>query len=374
MDPPRRRERREAGGDMQVEGAIPPQLQHAWARRLVWHYDFYNDFSLQGARRRPLIITGAPTEQPGRGAGARRAITISFHHILADTWESVLETLRHEMAHQFVEDVLFCPGAEPHGEAFARACRALRVEPRATAPSGAPRDAERAAMLQRVRELLAMAGSPNEHEAATAMRLANKYLLKYNLSLAEASGDGGGAGEPRFSVRHLGKPSARINEYEYTLGAILKDHFFVEPVWIFSYAPRTDRPGRILQIAGTPENLEMAEYVYRYIMSIAEPLWRAHRRQAGGGTRARYLAGLLSGFQEKLESQKVQLREEHGLVWKGDPLLRQYYRYMNPRTEKRGFSGVLRGDDFHAGHRDGKEITLRRGIGGEASSRGRLLE
>ena len=44
--------------------------------------------------------------------------------------------------------------------------------------------------LGRIKELLALAGSPNEHEAATAMRLAQKYLLKYNLEFGDlAAGD-----------------------------------------------------------------------------------------------------------------------------------------------------------------------------------------
>jgi hypothetical protein len=213
-----------------------------------------------------------------------------------------------------------------------------------------------------------MAGSPNEHEAATAMRLANKYLLKYNLSLNE------GSYNPSYSVRHLGNSSPRIQEYEYTLARILQDHFFVQVVWVFSYDPLADKPGRVLQVAGTSENLEMAEYVYRYITGLIEPLWKTHRTRAQGGTRLRYLAGLLRGFEEKLESQKVQLREEHGLVWKGDPLLKEFYRYMSPRLERRGSSGVRRGDDYAAGLRDGKEITLRRGVGGATERRGRLLE
>jgi hypothetical protein len=225
-------------------------------------------------------------------------------------------------------------------------------------------------MLGRIRELLAMAGSPNEHEAATAMRLANKYLLKYNLHPADARC------QPTFAVRHLGRCTGRIQEYEYILADILRDHFFVQTVWIFSYDPVGNRPGRILQIAGTPENLEIAEYVHRYVMGLTEHLWEAHRasERAGGGTRLQYLAGLLRGFEEKLEGQKTQLREEHGLIWKGDPLLDEFFRHMNPRLVRMGGSGVTRTSDFAAGLRDGKAITIRRGVGGGSASRGRLLD
>ena len=97
-------------------------------------------------------------------------------------------------------------------------------------------------------------------------------------------------------------------------------------------------------------------------------------RSAGPGSALQYLAGLLQGFDQKLESQKVQLREEHGLIWLGDPLLKEYFRHVHPHLRKTSSSGVHRGADFVAGLRDGKEITIRRGIGGESVSRGRLLE
>jgi hypothetical protein len=351
----------------------PPWLQDAWIRRLRWHYDFYNYYYADHKLRPPVFLIDGSRERLGLWNGLHRTISISEHHVLSHPWESVLDTLRHEMAHQYVEEVLRLPGASPHGEPFARACKLFRVEPRATA-SGLPllKDSalsvEREKMLERVRELLAMAGSPNEHEAATAMRLANKYLLKYNLSLSEAKE------KTSFGVRTLGRCTSRIQEYEHTLARILQDHFFVEAVWVFSYDSLADRPGRILEVSGTPENLEMAEYVHRYILNVAEPLWREHRRRVGGGSRLQYLAGLIRGFEEKLESQKVQLREEHGLVWLGDPLLDQFHRYMHPRLRKMGSSGVHRGSGFAAGLRDGKEITLRRGVGGSSLNRGRLIE
>lgn len=352
---------------------IPPRLQDSWIHRLRWHYDFYSFYYAGNRLRPPVFLIDVSRERLGQWNGLHRTISISLHHVLSHPWESVLDTLRHEMAHQYVEEVLRLPGAPPHGEPFSRACRIFRVEPRATASGlplgkGSALSAERAKMLERVRQLLAMAGSPNEHEAATAMRLANKYLLKYNLDLSEEKE------ATTFGVRHLGRCTARIQEYEHALARILQDHFFVQAVWVFSYDPLADRPGRILQVAGTPENLEMAEYVHRYILNVAEPLWREQRRKAGRGSRLQYLAGLIRGFEEKLESGKVQLREEHGLVWRGDPLLDEFHRYMHPRLRKMGSSGVRRGSGFAAGMRDGRSITLRRGVGGGAIDRGRLIE
>ncbi|MBI4602724.1 MAG: DUF2786 domain-containing protein [Planctomycetes bacterium] len=355
------------------DAAANPFLQSAWIRRLRWHYDSYN-YDYAGKRLKPPILRiGDSRDRLGEWDARTRAITISAHHILSHPWDTVLDTLRHEMAHQYVEEVLGLPGAPPHGEPFQRACRILRAEPSpAAAPGSLGRldesSEERDKILSRVKELLALAGSPNEHEAANAMRMANKYLLKYNLDLAELER------ERRFGTRRLGSSSARIQEYEYTLGHILQDHFFVMVIWTNSYDPLRNMPGRVLEISGTPENLDVAEYVYRYVMDLREPLWREHcRSREARGTRIQYLAGLLRGLQQKLDAQRKELKEDLGLVWLGDPALKEHYRYLYPRVSSIGLSGVRRSDGFHAGVSDGREITIHRGVEGAAVNRGTLL-
>jgi hypothetical protein len=351
---------------------VPPALEEAWIRRLHWYFSLYNENYLAGKLRRPLFRIGRAASKLGEWCPRNRSITISQQHILAHPWESVLDTLRHEMAHQYLDEVLEIEGASPHGEAFRRACRLLRCEPTARGSDPGKLEespAERDKILGRVKELLALASSPNEHEAASAMRMANKYLLKYNLELSELEG------ARRYATRHLGVCSARVQEYEYTLGAILQDHFFVQVIWTFSYDPLHDTRGRILQISGTPENLEIAEYVYNYVMRLAEPLWREYRRarREGGCTKLQYLAGLVRGFQNKLDRQKEDLKEEQGLIWLGDPGLDEYYRYLNPRVRTSYSSGVRRNQGYSDGFADGGKINVRRGLKGSASSRGRLL-
>jgi hypothetical protein len=328
---------------------------------------------------RPAFRLSDSRDKLGEWNGATRTLTIGLHHILSHSWEAVLETLRHEMAHQYVHEVLGLPGAPPHGEAFAEACRVLRCDARACAdPRGLERledsGAEQDKILQRIRELLALAGSPNEHEAANAMRMAQRYLLKYNLDLAELDR------ERDYGVRHLGKCSRRTQEYEYTLATILECHFFVLPLWTFSYDPLRDRAGRILQICGTQQNLAVAEYVYDYVLRVAESLWEARRRELGKtrtpgkrGTKLQYLAGLLRGLKDKLDAEKQSLQEERGLVWAGDTKLAQFQRHLNPRVEAVSSFGVARNNQFHAGIRDGRKITIRRGVGGSSARRGRLL-
>ncbi|MCI0652105.1 MAG: SprT-like domain-containing protein [Planctomycetes bacterium] len=353
---------------------VPPNLQRAWIRRLSWHFDLYNQIYAGCRLRAPIFLIGRSAERLGQWNGRDRTITIAESHILEHSWESVLETVRHEMAHQYVEEILLSPNAPPHGEAFQRACRILRVDPASAAAPGTLQSlsgsaSERDKMLTRIKELLAMAGSPNEHEAATAMRLVHKFLLKYNLDLAELDS------QRDFAIRHLGTCSARIQHYEYALANILNKHYFVETVWTFSYDALRNRPGRILEIAGTPENLEIAEYVHHYVMNLTERLWKAYRRANPGSrsTRKQYLAGLMEGFAAKLDSQSTELSEKNGLIWRGDPLLEEYHRYRYPHLVRLRGAGVARSDGYDAGLRDGREITIHRGVSGNSADRGRRI-
>lgn len=349
-------------------------LHSAWVRQLRTHFHDFNEEYLGGVLRLPLFLISRATDRLGHWSGQNRSISISEHHILSHPWEEVLDTLRHEMAHQYVEEVLFLPHAPPHGEPFLRACRLLRCDPSPAArvdrfgPLDGSTD-ERDRILVRIKELLALAGSPNEHEAANAMRMAQRFLLKYNLDLSEVDG------KSNYTVRHLGTSAPRIQEYQYCLSSILQEHFFVLPIWVPSYDPRRDREGRVLQICGTPENLEMASYVHDYVLHTAESLWNEKRRSRSGlqGTKLQYLAGLLRGFQDKLRRQKEELQSEHGLIWTGDSELYRYYRELHPRVRSVSTSGVSRSAEYRAGVEDGRQITIRRGVGGPATNRGRAI-
>ena len=156
---------------------LPEALERAWLRRLAWHFDHVSYQYLACALQRPVFLLGDSKKKLGSWDGNRRVLMISRHHILSHDWESVVDTLRHEMAHQYVQERLGLGAAAPHGREFRDACDLLRCDPAAKADTAALGKLEDSAVekdrrLGRIKELLALAGSPNEHEAATAMRLA----------------------------------------------------------------------------------------------------------------------------------------------------------------------------------------------------------
>ena len=345
---------------------FPEALERAWLKRLAWHFDHVNYQYLGCALKRPLFILGDSKKKLGSWDGNRRTLMISRQHILSHDWETVVDTLRHEMAHQYVQEHLGLGAAAPHGREFRDACELLRCDPAAQADGTAmgkleDSPAEKDRKLGRIKELLALAGSPNEHEAATAMRLAQKYLLKYNLDFDDLPG------ERSYDFLYLGDCASRVQEYQYVLSNILQEYFFVLAIWTYSYDPRRDKPGKRLQICGTRQNLEIASYVYDYVMGAAGPLWEAHKaatstKKKRRGTRLQYLAGLLQGLKQKLERQKDTLEREQGLIWVGDTRLGEYYRHQNPRIRSVAGSGVTRSRGYADGMRDGRKLNIRRGV------------
>ena len=173
-----------------------------FARELGKWWDYYNSLYLRGALR-PPVLRVAETAPLGAFARETRTLTISAAHLANDPWLGVMETLRHEMAHQYADEVLGAAGEPPHGPKFRAACQLLRVSPRACGEGhevthDTARSAGRSAVLDKVHKLLSLSSSPNEHEAELALRKARELLLRHNISAAEL------AGTRTFGVRRLG--------------------------------------------------------------------------------------------------------------------------------------------------------------------------
>lgn len=354
----------------EVVAKLTLELERALLRELAATYDDINASHFRRALKAPTLELSDAEERLGRYDGEHRVIEISRKLVLEKPWGVVVEVLKHEMAHQFVREVLGCTDEAPHGPTFRKTCERLGID---SAPSGmpeaSPHSDEETRILDRVIKLLALAESPNVHEAQAAASAAQRLMLKHNLDVAEARAKRG------FSYRHLGKPTGRIIEAERWIANILRAHFFVETIWVPVYRPLEGKPGRVLEICGTPANLELASYVYEFLFQAAERLWASHKKANGiRGDRDRrtYLAGVMLGFHEKLRREKKK-NEEAGLVWIGDPELGRYYRKRHPSIRHTRHEGSARNEAHAQGREAGRNLVLHRGISAAASSSGRLL-
>jgi len=311
-----------------------------------------------------VLRLSSTRERLGQWNGELRSLELSRALVLERPWVEVLEVLKHEVAHQFVDECL-AVDETAHGPTFQRVCERLGIDARASGRAAAPLPADDPASrtVERIRKLLALAQSPNQHEAEVAAMAARKLMLKLNIEVEQAAHPHA-AERRRYGFRHLGRPSGRILEHDRRLASILAEYFFVQSLWIPVYRPLEGKNGSVLEICGTEANLLMAEHVHAFLSATAMRLWTEYARSTGRSSnrdRQAFLAGVMRGFETKLEAQSKQFQEQ-GLVWVPNAELDGYLRRRYPRIQTVRRGGARRNEAYSEGHRAGQEIVLSRPV------------
>ena len=348
-----------------LERALLQQLGETWAE--------INQNHFARRLRRPVFALSDVERRLGAWDGRARTLSLSRSLVLERSWMVVREVLKHEMAHQFVDEVLGVHDQTAHGPAFEALCRQHGIDASATGvpdvAAGGEEDRPGSAILRRIARLLALADSPNAHEAEAAMREAQRLMLKHNIDASAATAREG------FTFRQVGQPSGRVSAAEHVLAGLLARHFFVEAIWVPSYLARQGKSGRVLELCGTPSNLDVAVYVHGFLIATAERLWRQHKAQRGvtdNRERRRYLLGVMMGFDDKLVASAADNKRE-GLIWVGDPALDAYLARRYPRRTGGTGIGIHATETYQQGRQAGRNIVLSKPIPTTSESRGRLL-
>jgi hypothetical protein len=354
---------------METTERLSAELEAASVRALRATWDDLNHTYFNGLLRAPVIGLVDVQSQLGRWVRGTRQIELARRALTSLGWGQLVEVLKHEMAHQYVDEVLGVRDETAHGPAFQRVCEARGIDARASGdPAHAPTP-EHAQVLERIAKLLALAESPNEHEAQAAMNAAQRLMLKHNLDAGRAKAVRG------FVFRHLGQPTGRTDEASTLIAVILKDFFFVETITVPVWRPREAARGSVLEVCGAPENVAMAEYVFSFLNHTADALWALHKRRSGirgDRDRRQFRAGVMLGFWEKLKGERKS-NEANGLVWVGDPALAEYLRARYPRIRSVSRGGGQRGEAHAQGRAQGRELVLRKGVDGGSGDRGLRL-
>jgi len=237
----------------------------------------------------------------GYWSAGRGLISLSRQLVTNHPWDAVCEVLVHEIAHQ-LSDCL-APGDLPHGPAFHKACGLLGANPRASGtfalldqrirqPSCSPADS----VLAKIRKLLSLAQSPNDFEAHAAMAKAHHLMAKYQVKrICQADPT------PCESI-FAGKPALRIGREGYALARLICDFYFVQGIWVPAYMADRDRMGKVLEISGRPDNLQMAAYAHDFVSRYIAGQWAAYTtaHPARGRRRTDFAVGIIEGFRTKI--------------------------------------------------------------------------
>lgn len=349
----------------------PPELTTALAamalRAMARDYDQINYDLFGNALRRPALRLADADGQLGLWEPDPPTIAISRQLLSDRPWGVVLEVLKHEMAHQFVCEVLRKSEA-PHGPIFKQVCHDRGID---SAAAGAIRseNAADSSLMHKITRLLALAESGNKHEAEAAMSAAQRLMLKHNLSPRETHAR-------NFRYAHLGKPSGKVAESQRVLASILSEYFFVEVLWIDVWRVLEGKSGYVLEVCGEHQNVDLAEYVFSFLNQSAERLWSEHKDSngiRGDKDRRTFAAGVMTGFYRKLQAEQRK-NQAAGLIWLGDPELAGYFKRRYPRTRSMSY-GTSSGSAAHAeGQKAGAALVLHKGVkGGPGTGKPPLL-
>lgn len=373
---------------------IPTEQEAAFRR--AWAHELHREHESTCWRYRislskPMIEISNSSAQWGSWDPGSRTIRISDFLIRKHSWDTTLNVFKHEMAHQIVTDLF--GSNEAHGPLFEKACLMIGVPaPFRKAGGDEPRSVEQAAecgiepenirMLEKVRKLLSLAGSGNEHEALLAMQKATELIEKYNIDRFERSKSSD------FIYIIINHRKKRTETYQRRICLILQKHFFVDVVFSSLYDPFDRETYRTIELLGAAQNVRIAEYVYHFLMSRMEILWKTYKCKtlAPGRDKRSYRLGLLKGFGEKLDLQAEQRRggrkpgcaihwTPYALIPSEGRALREFVKERFPRlTRSRGACVRIDRITYQAGIDDGRLLTLHRGIHRKEGYQKKLLE
>ena len=290
----------------------------------------------------------------------RRCIRFSRAFVEGHAWPVITEVLKHEMAHQYVSDVLGVDDEPAHGPAFRHVCARYAIDPRASGVAGSSADTH---ILDKVRKLFALGDAlrnDSEAEAASALRRAQELLAKHRLT----EGDVTRRGEAdEYGAIFVGEVFTRIPAEHDAIGTILAKFYRVACCWIWTMG-RDGQRGRMLELCGRRSDLVIAQHVHGFLVAECE---RRSDQKGITGARARssYIASLLVGLQSSL------VEEEPGDAAAGearalarvlrDEQLRDYQARRHPGMTKR--TARARYYDAEA-VAEGRGMTIRKPVGG----------
>lgn len=307
---------------------------------------------------------------------------MSFSRTLVTTrpWGEVIEVLKHEMAHQYVSEVLKVTDEPPHGKTFFLVCKNNGIDAAVRGAPGADKLTTTNHIVEKIRSLLdkSVEKGATEEEAKTAAELAHKLMLKYNIELQEKNEELG------YSVAYVGGITGRIQAYMSDIASLLSKYYFVQVIWMNIRDPRTQKDGHELELSGTSDNLEVAEYVYTFLSRAAIEAWEkkfaspefkdrmkqdlaspwlhpgapTSPRGYAISARSNFLHGFIQGFASQLKKAEVE-EQQAGLVLAKDAALEAFYRTRHPHIINRGGSqGYYNPNWKGAGFNEGKELKI----------------
>ncbi|MBW2369724.1 MAG: DUF2786 domain-containing protein [Deltaproteobacteria bacterium] len=361
---------------VQIENRILSGLAYEWKVKFDDLPEVYRPLI-----RPPRFLLSDMDSRLALWSQADREMRFSRRFVFNSGWDSIRHCLWHEMAHQIACTHDESEWETHHGQLFQRICSDIHADPSASGSYPTLEDQvlddagnENDRLMVKVKKLLALAESPNPHEAETACAKANELIRRHNLDMIEQD-------RPRdFVSIFIDQPALRFPSSTSLLMSLLEDFYFVQAVWIQTWVVAKDRIGRCPEISGRRANVQIAHYVYDYIKRYTDMRWTAHRSQhkVSHHRKNSFTRGVIEGFYEKLTRQKesaagLSPNQSKALVALEDTRLNQYIRGRYARLSARTVRAQVDPSVLSAGMAEGEKLVISKGITGNQGNKGRLI-
>jgi hypothetical protein len=315
-----------------------------------------------GGALRPCFVQVSVMRPWGRWDEGTRTISLSTQLLALGDWLAVREVLLHEMAHQYVTDVLGA-AESAHGPVFRQVCEERGIDPRAMrslegrAPSAA---------VQRIEKLLRLSSSSEEHEAQSALATALRLLAREGLHLEDL------APGPDVRVAAWGGARVRWSAHERVLVTRLAEVYGVEVLLVPSPCLRTGRLQTTVEVVGPPSALALFLYTADYVVAAAACAWGPARRRLGSAARRGFLLGVVHGFVATLVVEAPSLRQA-GLVPFDGAVARAWRAKRHPRLRRTSIS-ASNDAAWREGVEVGQRLEVRRALVGPSGGERLLVD
>jgi len=320
---------------------------------MVSQWSEVNNTALHGRLAPPAFEIHAGKTTLGSWRHETRTMSFAVSLIEEGTEYEFDFVLRHEMAHQFTDEILKPQSEMPHGDGFRYACKILGIHHASKFKMGAQPDK----MALKIKKLLQLALSDNPHESELAASRARHLMEKHHIQNEES----------KYIFHHLAKFGARRRAADMWLVSILNSHFSISAIWIQSRKIEHRGSCWHAEIMGTPHDVEIAIYTFEYLSREIEKRWLAFRKtnRTGSGDKRSFQLGLLSGLDQKLSppaSSPLHSEENQLITLQKNALSRFVHsRYPNTVT-RRGRSSKITGA-YHDGMEQGIGLHIPQGVG-----------
>ena len=212
------------------------------------------------------------------------SIVISEDAVISCSGDTVRNIFLHELAHAV--DWSISGAISGHSVLFRQYCRMLGTDPgfeKSRVRTGISADRSR---KEKIRKLLALSSSPFENEAAEAIRKAQKLML-----------EGSTEAEERVIYTSELYEAKRLPFWTRELAWYASSSSGVYSIIV----PRDD--SRVITIHGSVEEIELAIYIFDYIISASDQEIRRMRREGRAVSRGSFICGAVDTLSEKTRGQ-----------------------------------------------------------------------